>query len=73
MKFAVLIFLLFICACIARYCIQHGNGVITIITEKYRPEPGIEPRASRLTYERSTTELSMANAVSKPVPIIGFV
>ena len=28
------------------------------ITEKYRPEPEIEPRASRLTYERSTIELS---------------
>ena len=28
------------------------------IAENYRPEPGIEPRASRLMYERSTTELS---------------
>ena len=27
-------------------------------TERYRPEPGFKPRASRLTYERSTTELS---------------
>ena len=25
------------------------------IAEKYRAEPGLEPRASRLTYERSTT------------------
>ena len=31
------------------------NGAIT---EKYRQEPGIEPQASRLTYEGSTTELS---------------
>ena len=29
-----------------------------LITEKYRPEPGIKPQASCLTYERSTTELS---------------
>ena len=29
-----------------------------LITKKYRPEPCIEPMASRLTYERSTTELS---------------
>ena len=28
------------------------------MTEKYRPEPDIEPRASCLAYERSTTELS---------------
>ena len=24
------------------------------MTEKYRPEPGLEPRVSRYTYERST-------------------
>ena len=28
------------------------------ITEKYRPEPGLKPRVSRLTHEYSTTELS---------------
>ena len=27
-------------------------------TDKHRPESGLEPRASRLTYERSATELS---------------
>ena len=32
--------------------------VSMFITQKYRSEPGIEPQASRLTYERSTTELS---------------
>ena len=26
-------------------------------TEKYRPEPGLEPRVSRLVHEHSTTEL----------------
>ena len=30
----------------------------SILTEKFKPEPGIEPRASRLMYKRSTTELS---------------
>ena len=28
------------------------------ITEKYRPEPGLEPRVSRLVHEYATTELS---------------
>ena len=28
------------------------------ITQKYRPEPGLEPRVSRLAHEYSTTELS---------------
>ena len=26
----------------------------TYVTENYRPEPGLEPRVSRYTYERST-------------------
>ena len=42
-------------------CIQHKViRIRSCITEKYRPEQGIEPWASRLklTYERSTTELS---------------
>ena len=33
---------------------------IKCITEKYRPEQGLEALASRLTYERSTTELSIS-------------
>ena len=28
--------------------------IILIIAEKYRQEPGVEPRVSRLTYERVT-------------------
>ena len=40
--------------CCCRYNLL-TNGAIT---EEYRQEPGIEPHASRLTYERSTTELS---------------
>ena len=27
------------------------------MTEKYKPEPGLEPRVSRLAHEHSTTEL----------------
>ena len=30
------------------HCVYH------IIVEKYRPEPAVEPRVSRLTYERVT-------------------
>ena len=30
---------------------------IGLITEKYRPEPGLEPRVSRLTHEHSATRL----------------
>ena len=30
------------------HCVYH------IIAEKYRPEPGVEPRVSCLTYERIT-------------------
>ena len=30
------------------------NCVYHIIAEKYRPEPGVEPRVSHLTYERVT-------------------
>ena len=32
----------------------NNNGYCRLITEKYRPEPGIEPRTSRLTYERTS-------------------
>ena len=42
---------------------ETAGGRVTCVlvvsrTEKYRPKLGIEPRASRLTYERATTELS---------------
>ena len=37
---------------------QFKSKVVVYITEKYRPVPGLEPRASRLTYERATIELS---------------
>ena len=35
-----------------------GGCAISCITDKYRPEPGIEPWASRLTYDHPTTKIS---------------
>ena len=42
-------------------CDFHGLEKIKVeeaITEKYRPEPGYEPRVSRFAHEHSTIELS---------------
>ena len=50
----------FVCYLIETKCNYYQD---MCITEKYRPEPGLEPRVSRLTYECSTTELS------KPIQI----
>ena len=45
----------FVCYLIETKCNYYQD---MCITEKYRPESGLEPRVSRLTYECSTTELS---------------
>ena len=34
--------------------IEKNHCVYHIIAEKYRPEPGVEPRVSCLTYKRVT-------------------
>ena len=39
-------------------------SLIDYMTEKHRPDPGIEIWASRLTYERSTTKLSRSTQSS---------
>ena len=33
---------------------EKNYRVYHIIAEKYRPEPGVKPKVSRLTYERVT-------------------
>ena len=45
----------FVCYLVETKCNYYYQDMC--ITEKYRPEPGLEPRVSRLTYECSTTEL----------------
>ena len=47
------------CLYIVPYCI----GPTPLFTEKYRPEPELEPRVSRLMYECSTDRATQAYTV----------
>ena len=43
-----------LCILCKRACVISDHVGVTNIAEKYRSEPGVEPRVFRLTYERFT-------------------